>query len=126
MVALYVGTKKGAWIFRGDGARKKWKLEGSYDYNLYTSNEFAENQSLPLMEASISRYILPQDKGQIKLSVFDVLDENRGLSRSADINYIEEIRTNSIGRYVMLSFIYSIKGANSGQQMDVQMMGPKH
>jgi photosystem II stability/assembly factor-like uncharacterized protein len=29
-VTLYVGTKKGAWIFRGDGARKKWKVEGPH------------------------------------------------------------------------------------------------
>lgn len=89
---------------------KKWKIEGSYDYNLYSSDEFAENQSLPLFELSISRFVLPNDKGQIKLSVFDVLDENRGISRSVDNNYIEEIRSNSIGRYAMLSFIYSIRG----------------
>jgi hypothetical protein len=101
---------------------KKWKLEGSYDYNLYTSNAFAKNQSLPLMKASISRFILPQDRGQIKLSVFDVLDENRGLSRNSDINYIEEIRSNSIGRYAMLSFIYSIKGAGSEPMGGMRMM----
>jgi len=29
-VTLYVGTKKGAWIFRGDPARKKWKVEGPH------------------------------------------------------------------------------------------------
>ncbi len=105
---------------------KKWKLEGSYDYNLYTSNAFAEDQSLPLMEASISRYILSNDRGQIKFSVFDVLDENRGLSRNSDINYIEEIRTNSIGRYAMLSFIYSIKGAGGEPMGGIRMMGPRH
>ncbi|HZV68966.1 MAG TPA: outer membrane beta-barrel protein [Saprospiraceae bacterium] len=105
---------------------KKWKLEGSYDYNLYTSSSFAENQSLPLMKASISRFILPKDRGQIKLSIFDVLDENRGLSRNSDINYIEEIRTNSIGRYVMLSFVYSIKGAGSEPMSGMRMMGPRN
>jgi hypothetical protein len=92
---------------------KKWKLDGGYDYNLYTSNQFADNQSLPLMKASISRFFLKGDKGQLKLSVFDVLDENRGLSRSANLNYLEEIRSNSIGRYVMLSFVYSIRSAGS-------------
>ena len=92
---------------------KKWKLHGSYDYNLYTSESFEDDQSLPLMELSISRFILPNDRGQIKLSVFDALDENRGLSRTSEVNYIEEIRSNSIGRYAMLSFIYSIKGSTS-------------
>ena len=91
---------------------KKWKITGGYDYNLYSSSQFGEDQSLPLLEFSISRLVLPGDKGQIKFSVFDVLDENRGLSRSADINYIEEVRSNSVGRYAMLSFIYSIRGFN--------------
>ncbi len=91
---------------------KKWQLQGSYNYNLYSSAAFGSNQALPLMKLSLSRYVLPGDKGQIVFSVFDALDENRGLSRSADINYIEEIRSNSIGRYAMLSFIYSINGKN--------------
>jgi hypothetical protein len=106
---------------------KKWKLQGSYDYNLYTSPQFNQSQSLPLMKLSISRFILPQDKGQIKFSVFDVLDENRGISQKLDVNYIEETRSNSIGRYAMLSFIYSIKGAGGDAQMGgMQMMGPRH
>jgi hypothetical protein len=106
---------------------KKWKLQGGYDYNLYSSDEFAENQSLPLMKVSLSRFVLPNDKGQIKLSVFDVLDENRGLSRSADVNYLEEVRTNSIGRYAMLSFIYTIgsnmMGGPPGGGMIIQHRG---
>lgn len=95
---------------------KKWRLNASYDYKLYTSPQFAQSQSLPLMQASISRFILPGDKGQIKLAFFDVLDENRGISQTANPNYIEEIRTNSIGRYAMLSFIYSIRGAGAAPQ----------
>lgn len=92
---------------------KKWKLQAGYDYKLYTSDQFADNQSLPLMKASISRFVMKGDKGQIKLSVFDVLDENRGVSYTANPNYIEEIRSNSIGRYGMLSFIYSLRGAGA-------------
>ncbi len=90
---------------------KKWKLQAGYDYKLFTSDQFAENQALPLMKVSISRFILPGDKGQLKFSIFDVLDENRGISQTATPNYLEEIRSNSIGRYAMLSFIYSIRGA---------------
>lgn len=95
---------------------KKWRLNAGYDYKLYTSDQFAESQSLPLMQASISRFVLPGDKGQIKLSVFDALDENRGISQTATPNYLEEIRTNSIGRYVMLSFIYSIRAAGAAPE----------
>ena len=95
---------------------KKWRLNAGYDYKLYTSDQFAESQSLPLMQASISRFVLPGDKGQIKLSVFDALDENRGISQTATPNYLEEVKTNSIGRYVMLSFIYSLRAAGAAPE----------
>ena len=88
---------------------KKWKLNGNYSLFIYTSPGLP-NQSLPLLKASFSRYILPNDRGQIMLSVFDLLDENRGLSRTTDINYLEEIRSNSVGRYYMLSFHYNVRG----------------
>lgn len=91
---------------------KKWKISGNYSYNLYTSPGLP-NQALPLMKASISRYILDKDKGQIIFSVFDALDENRGLSRNVQVNYIEEVLANSIGRYFMLSFAYNIRGAGA-------------
>lgn len=87
---------------------KKWQLSASYDYQLYTSSQFGDSQALPLFEASLSRYILPNDRGQLILSFFDILDENRGLSRTNDINYIQEVRANSIGRFAMLKFVYTL------------------
>jgi hypothetical protein len=89
---------------------KKWSVEGNFTYSLYTADNFADNQALPLLGCSVSRFVLPGDKGQIKLSMFDALDENRGISRNANVNYLEEINSNSIGRYVMLSFFYSLRG----------------
>ena len=103
---------------------KKWKLNGNYNYNLYSSDQFATDQSLALMKASISRFILSKDRGQVILSVFDALDENRGLSRSSQVNYIEEIRSNSIGRYFMLSFVYNLRGAGEEPPGAVRM-GPR-
>jgi hypothetical protein len=93
---------------------KTWSLSTSMDYRLYTGDQFEENQALPIWKASLSKYVLEGKRGQIRLSVFDLLDENKGLSRTATANYLEEVRANSIGRYVMLSFLYSIKGF--GQQ----------
>ena len=92
---------------------KKWTLTASYDYRAYSSDQFSENQVLPLMKASVSRYILRDNKGQLKFSVFDVLDENKGVSITANPNYLERITSNSIGQYAMFSFIYSIRGAGS-------------
>lgn len=89
---------------------KTWSVTSSMDYRLYTGDQFEENQALPIWKASLSKYVLEGKRGQIKLSVFDLLDENKGLIRTSTANYLEEVRANSIGRYVMLSFLYSIRG----------------
>jgi len=89
---------------------KKWTVGGNFNYSLYTASNFADNQALPLLGFSVSRLLLPGDRGQLKLSVFDALDENRGIDRTANVNYLEEVRSNSIGRYVMLSFFYNLRG----------------
>ncbi len=89
---------------------KTWTINSSMDYSLYTGDLFDKNQALPIWKAYLSRYVMKDKRGQLKLSVFDLLNENKGLSRTSTANYIEEIRANSIGRYVMFSFLYSIKG----------------
>lgn len=103
---------------------KKWSAEGNFTYSLYTADNFASNQALPLLGFTLSRFLLPEDRGQLKLSLFDALDENRGISRNANVNYLEEIRSNSIGRYVMLSFFYSLRGngAQAGGPGGFRMM----
>lgn len=107
---------------------EKWKINGNYTCNIYSSDEFEKDQALALLKGSVSRYILPGDKGQIIFSVFDAFDENRGFSRTSQVNYIEEIRSNSIGRYYMLSFVYAIRGAaaESSGSGGMRMRRPGH
>jgi hypothetical protein len=48
------------------------------------------------------------DRGELKLSVRDILNENIGVSRSADQNYIEDRRVNTLQRFFLLSFTYNL------------------
>ncbi|MDX1407331.1 MAG: outer membrane beta-barrel protein, partial [Saprospiraceae bacterium] len=93
---------------------KTWSVSTSYDLNVYKGDQFEGNEELPLWKASLSKFVFKDKRAEIKLSMFDVLDENRGINRTSESNYLEEIRTNSLGRYYMLSFIYSIKGFGQG------------
>ncbi|MDW3648673.1 MAG: TonB-dependent receptor [Bacteroidia bacterium] len=86
---------------------KSWNVETDIDYNIYTDDEFGQ-QSIPLWRASISRFILKNNRGQLKLSAFDMLQRNLGFSRNSNFNYIEEISTATLSRYFLLSFTYSL------------------
>jgi hypothetical protein len=90
--------------------RLPWHLRigSSVDYTLYTGQAYSTNPSVFLWNASLSKYILKNQRGEIKLSAVDILNKNRGIQRFADANYITDQITNSLGRYVMLTFTYAI------------------
>ena len=51
--------------------------------------------------------MLKQNRGELKFQMVDILNKNQGYSRSADINYVQEERVTSLGRYALLSFTYA-------------------
>lgn len=89
---------------------KKWALGTGMDYTVYSKEAFGEQRSIALWRASVTRYVLKNNKGQIKLAAYDLLNQNIGISRSSQFNYLEEERVRNLARYFMLSFSYSLAG----------------
>jgi outer membrane receptor protein involved in Fe transport len=84
-----------------------FKLFGSFTYNIIKGNSFGTSQGIPLLGGGISKYMLKQNRGELKFQMVDILNKNQGYSRTADVNYIQEERVASLGRYAMLSFTYA-------------------
>lgn len=88
----------------------KWEFSSNFDYTIYSDESFGAQQKVPIWKADISYYILKGNRGKLTLSAFDILNQNIGINRSSQLNYVEEERIRSLGRYVMLTFAYSISG----------------
>lgn len=93
---------------------EKWRIGSEINYTIYQGDAFGESERVPIWEASASRYIFEGNRGEISLIAFDLLNRNQGINQSSDLNFIEEERITSLGRYVMLSFTYNLSkiGAN--------------
>jgi hypothetical protein len=91
-----------------------WTFESSFDYTKYSSESFADKDELPLLRASITKGFLKGERASLELSVFDILNQNKGINRSNSINYIQESRTNVLGRFMMLSFNYKLSQFGGG------------
>lgn len=91
-----------------------WQLPKSFFFNTeftYTiNNQLASgfNAKVPLWNAFISKQFLRYNRGEIKLSAFDMLKQNIGVSRSTSQNYIEDKRVKNLQRFFLLSFTYSL------------------
>lgn len=63
--------------------------------------------------AAVTYLFLKNDRGQLKLSVSDILNHNVSVSRTVSENYISDYQTTTLPRYFMLSFIYNFHSFNN-------------
>lgn len=78
------------------------------DFTANTGRSDGFNQSFTMWNASIGQQLFRNKKGEIRLSVNDILNQNISINRNVGDNYVEDVRTNVIKRFFMLSFIYNI------------------
>ncbi|HLG41634.1 MAG TPA: hypothetical protein VI461_18280, partial [Chitinophagaceae bacterium] len=57
---------------------------------------------------SISKQFLKYNRGELKLSAADLLNKNVSINRTANQNYIEDSRVNTLRRFFLLTFTYSL------------------
>ncbi len=91
------------WIF--------WKgfliqTELNHTYNSGLSAGY--NQNYLLWNLALGKKLF-KERGELKLFVYDLLDQNKSITRTVSDSYIEDSRTEVLQRYFMLSFTYSIK-----------------
>lgn len=86
------------------------------DISYYDALNFSQPVTIPLLNAEVSYFFLKAKRGVLTLEAFDLLNRNTSIRRISQLNFLEEIRSNIIGRYVMLSFKYrlSLMGKEPG------------
>ncbi len=89
---------KNGWIFNSD-----------INNRLYRGLTAAFNQNFWLWNMGVGKKFLKEQKGELRLSVFDLLKQNRSISRTIQPNYIEDNQTQVLTQYFMLTFSYRIK-----------------
>jgi hypothetical protein len=87
---------------------KDFTFGGSLEYLYYLNKTLDQRQQIPLVDLSLSRYMLKGRNGELKFGVYNLLDRNIGISQTASLNYYERQQFNNLGRYFMLSFTYSL------------------
>ena len=67
------------------------------------------NQQFVLLNATIGQYLFRNKQGELRLSGYDLLNQNRSITRNTTETYIEDTQSLVLRRYFMLSFNYSIR-----------------
>jgi len=86
-----------------------WRFTTALDYRLFAEEVFGAGQNIPLWRAEVSRTLF-HEKAEIQLVALDLLNKNLGVNFSNTGNYIQEEQVNTLGRYIMLKFVYNLSG----------------
>ncbi|MCK6617084.1 MAG: TonB-dependent receptor family protein [Cyclobacteriaceae bacterium] len=87
---------------------KNYQFNAGFEYLVYQdpANDF--RQTIPLLNLSLSRFLLKNKTGELKFLINNVLDKALGISQSATNNYFERTISNSLGQYYMITFTYAL------------------
>ncbi|MCU0469613.1 MAG: outer membrane beta-barrel family protein [Arcicella sp.] len=78
-------------------------------YYAYTGLSSSFNQEYTLWNMAIAKKIFQKQTGEIRLSVFDLLKQNTSIQRNITTNFIEDVQSNVLQQYFMLTFSYNLK-----------------
>ena len=78
-------------------------------YYSYSGLSSSFNQKYTLWNMAIAKKIFKNQTGEIRLSVFDLLKQNTSIQRNITTNYIEDVQSNVLQQYFMLSFNYNLR-----------------
>ncbi|MEI9944214.1 MAG: TonB-dependent receptor [Chitinophagaceae bacterium] len=84
-----------------------WESSVDYSYNPQVAAGIQKN--VFRWNAAVNLLFLKQDKGQFKLSVYDLLNQNISVQRSVQENFIRDTETIILRRYFLLTFTYNIR-----------------
>lgn len=88
---------------------KRLVLQAEYTNTFYTGLTASFNQNINLLNSALAIKFLKDNRAELRLFVFDVLNQNRSIQRNITETYIEDTRSNILQRYYMLTFTYNIK-----------------
>ncbi|HEU5164807.1 MAG TPA: outer membrane beta-barrel family protein [Chitinophagaceae bacterium] len=83
----------------------------STDFDLLINSGRSDgfNQSIPMWNASLSKQFLKNKAAELRFTVYDILNQNKSITRTIGENYYEDNSSNVLRRYFLISFIYNLK-----------------
>lgn len=72
------------------------------------------NLTSTMWNANIAKYVFPKKQGMIKVQGFDLLRQYINVSRTVADNYIQDVQSNVLQQYFLVSFTYFLNKFNNG------------
>lgn len=88
---------------------KRLVFEASVDYQYNPMLPVGIRKDMTLLNAAVNYVFLKDDRGVLKLSGYDLLNQNTGIARMITENIIQVTETQLIRQYFLISLTYNIR-----------------
>ncbi len=93
-----------------------YRLDVNHQVNSGLSEGF--DNTFTLVNMSVGKKIFKNQRGEISLNVYDLFRQNNNIRRNITETFIEDVQTNVLQRYFMLTFSYNLRRFSKGTDMD--------
>lgn len=106
------------YIYQAASASINWQfwkgffIQNNLTYQKYNGISTSYLTDYTLWNAAFGMKFLKNNAAEVKLSAFDLLNQNKSVNRSVSDTYIEDSYTEVLQRYVMLTFTYNLRNFN--------------
>lgn len=103
-------------------------LQTDLSHQHYSGLSEGYNQNYLLWNLGLGVKLFGERQGELKLTVYDVLNQSNSVKRNVTETYIEDVQTDILRRYAMLTFTYNLRSFGSGTpvKMDMPFPPPGH
>lgn len=93
-----------------------YRLDLNYQINTGLAEGF--DNSFLLVNMSLGKKLFHNQRAEISLNIYDLFGQNNNIRRNISELYVEDVQSNVLQRYVMLSFTYNLRNFSKGTSMD--------
>jgi hypothetical protein len=86
-----------------------WFLQNDLNNQLYSGLSEGFNQNYFLWNLGVGKKFLKDNKGELRLNVFDLLKQNQSIIRTVQAEFIEDVQNVVLQQYFMLTFTYNLR-----------------
>ncbi|RDV11302.1 TonB-dependent receptor [Pontibacter diazotrophicus] len=90
---------------------KSFYFTADFTYSKFRNRQANFEQGIPTLNLSLSKLVLKDNRGEVRLSGLNMLNRNIGATQFATQNYIEQSVQNALGSFYMLSFTYNFNSS---------------
>lgn len=108
------------YFYRTTSARVNWifwrgiVLQSDISNQQYRGLAGSFNQQYTLWNAGVGKKIFKNQRGEVKVIIFDLLKQNTSISRSVSDTYLQDTQSLVLQRYFLVTFTYNLRQFKGG------------